>query len=173
MNTNFFVFLGLYLVSLMTRTGYELLKKAGKVNRESRIIFSLIFIAMFLLWMSWFSMCPLDPLQIALPGILRWIGLGALIMGLGLALGALVQLKGVENIEHLVTTGLFSKIRHPMYCGFMLWILGWALYHGAIISLVAGLAGIGNILYWKRLEEEELESRYGEIYREYRNGTWF
>ncbi|MDD4767906.1 MAG: hypothetical protein PHF87_10085 [Desulfotomaculaceae bacterium] len=33
--------------------------------------------------------------------------------------------------------------------------------------------GIGNIIYWKRLEEEELESRYGEIYREYRKGTWF
>ena len=55
----------------------------------------------------------------------------------------------------------------------MLWILGWAVYHCAIISLVAGLVGIGNIIYWQRLEEEELASRYGEIYREYRMGTWF
>ncbi len=38
----------------------------------------------------------------------------------------MIQLKGLENINHLVTTGLFSKIRHPMYDGFILWILGWA-----------------------------------------------
>jgi hypothetical protein len=91
-------------------------------------------IVMILLWMSWFGMCPLDPLQLALPGILRQIGLGLLIVGLVLALGALAQLRGVENIDYLVTTGLFSKIRHPMYTGFMLWILGWAVYHNAMIS---------------------------------------
>lgn len=173
MNINFLVFLVLFVVCLISRTSYELLKKAGRVDRGSKPVFAMIFGVMILLWMSWFSMCPLDPLKLALPGILRWIGLGAVIVGLGLALGALAQLRGVENIDHLVTTGLFTKIRHPMYTGFMLWILGWAVYHSAIISLVAGLVGIGNIIYWKRLEEEELESRYGEIYREYRKGTWF
>jgi len=53
-----------------------------------------------------------------------------------------------------------------MYTGFILWILGWAVYHSALISLLAGFIGIGNILYWQRLEEEELESRYREVYRD-------
>jgi protein-S-isoprenylcysteine O-methyltransferase Ste14 len=113
------------------------------------------------------------PLTPALPDLVRWIGLGALIAGLGLALGALAQLRGVENIDHLVTGGLFSKLRHPMYAGFILWILGWAIFQGAAVSLVVGLVGIGNILYWRRLEEADMGSRYGQTYRRYCQGTWF
>ena len=173
MNTYYLVFLGLYLGSLIIRTGYELLKKAGRVNPKRMIIFAVVFAAMCLLWASWFSLCPLDPFRFALPDIVRWVGLGMLIMGLGLAIGGVVQLRGLENINHLVTTGLFSKLRHPMYTGFILWILGWALYHGAVVSLVIGFVGIANILYWRRIEEENLESWYGEDYRRYRQGTWF
>jgi protein-S-isoprenylcysteine O-methyltransferase Ste14 len=79
----------------------------------------------------------------------------------------------VENIDHLVTTGLFSRIRHPMYAGFILWIVGWVVRDGAVVSLAVGLVGIGNILYWRRLEERALESGYGEVYRTYRQQTWF
>jgi protein-S-isoprenylcysteine O-methyltransferase Ste14 len=137
------------------------------------IIFAVVFAAMCLLWASWISLCPLDPFRFALPDIIQWVGLGMLIMGLGLAIGGVVQLRGLENINHLVTNRLFSKLRHPMYTGFILWILGWALYHGAVVSLIIGFVGIGNILYWRRLEEENLESWYGEDYRRYRQGTWF
>jgi len=173
MNTAYPVFLGLYLGSLIIRTGYELLKKAGRVDPKSRIVFAMIFAVMCLMWASWFSLCPLDPFRLSLPGPLRGAGLGVIILGLGLAIGGIVQLRSLENIDHLVTTGLFSKLRHPIYIGFICWILGWAIYHGAILSLVIGFLGIGNILYWRRLEEENLESWYGEAYRTYRRGTWF
>jgi protein-S-isoprenylcysteine O-methyltransferase Ste14 len=173
MNTDYLVFLCLYLSSLIIRTGYELLKKAGRVNPKSTIVFAVIFAVMCLMWVSWFSLCPLDPFRFTLPGIVRWIALGAVIVGLGLAIGGVAQLRGLENINHLVTAGLYSKLRHPIYAGFILWIFGWAIYHGAVVSLVIGCVGIGNILYWRRLEEENLESRYGEDYRGYRQGTWF
>lgn len=173
MKTAYFVFLGLYLGSLIIRTGYELLKKAGRVNPKSKIIFAVVFAVMGLMWASWFCLCPLDPFRLTLPGLVRWVGLGVVIVGLGLAIGGIVQLRGLENINHLVTSGLFSKLRHPIYTGFILWILGWAVYHGAIFSLVIGFLGIGNILYWRRLEEENLESWYGEDYQAYRRETWF
>jgi methanethiol S-methyltransferase len=79
----------------------------------------------------------------------------------------------VENIDHLVTNGLFSKLRHPMYTGFMLWILGWAIFWGAMLSLLIGILCIANILFWRSLEEKKLVSVYGEAYKEYRLGTWF
>jgi protein-S-isoprenylcysteine O-methyltransferase Ste14 len=79
----------------------------------------------------------------------------------------------VENVDHLVTTGLFAKIRHPMYAGFILWIVGWATTYGAFVSLAAGVLCIGNILYWRHLEEGALEACYGARYRDYRAGTWF
>jgi protein-S-isoprenylcysteine O-methyltransferase Ste14 len=115
-----FVFLGLYLCSLIIRTGYELLKKAGRVNPKSTIVFAVIFAVMCLMWASWFFLCPLDPFRLAPPVLLRWVGLGIVILGLGLAIGGIVQLRGLENINHLVTTGLFSKLRHPIYTGFIL-----------------------------------------------------
>jgi len=173
MSNEFLVFLGLYLVCLTTRTTYELFKKAGKVNLKSKTLFSLIFTAMCLMWVSWFLMCPRDPYPLDLPPAARWTGLGVFLLGWGLAIGALIQLKRLEDTDHLVTTGLFSVLRHPMYTGFIFWILGWCVFHGAGVSLLAGILGIANILYWRRLEEMALESRYGELYREYRRGTWF
>jgi hypothetical protein len=125
-----------------------------------------------MMWAGWFEMCPRDPFPVARPEGVRWAAFGAVLLGFGLAVGSLLQLRGVENIERLVTTGLYSKVRHPMYAGFILWIMGWAMYHGALISLVPGLAGIVSIFYWQRLEEASLELRYGETYRRYRAGTW-
>jgi protein-S-isoprenylcysteine O-methyltransferase Ste14 len=135
--------------------------------------FAIVFTAMCSLWVCWFAMCPLDPIVVALPDAVRWIGFGMFIIGWLLALGALAQLKGLENIDHLITTGVFRMIRHPMYTGFLLWIIGWGVYHGALMSLLIGIFGIGNILYWRRLEERKLESAYGERYSLYRSQTWF
>ncbi len=173
MNSEYLLFLGLYLLGLLIRAGYEILKKAGRVQPKSKWAFALVFAAMCLLWTSWFSLGPLDPWRLALPDPVHWIGYGVLMAGFGLAIGAFLQLRGLENISRLVTTGLFSRIRHPMYVGFILWILGWVMVHGALFSLVFGAIGIGNILYWRHLEEKDLETHYGEDYRRYRKGTWF
>lgn len=103
----------------------------------------------------------------------KWTGLTAFIDGLILAVGSVIQLRGLEDINHLVTTGLYLKIRHRMYVGFMLWIVGWALCHGAVVSLAIGIVGILSILYWQRPEERALEVQFGEAYRNYRDTTWF
>jgi protein-S-isoprenylcysteine O-methyltransferase Ste14 len=173
MDTTYLILVILFVASLSIRTGYEVLKDAGKVNPESKPLFAFIFATMCTLWVCWFSLCPLDPFRVNLPDVLRWGGLALVVVGLILALGALFQLRGLENIDHLVTSGLFAKIRHPMYTGFALWILGWSTYHNAIASLLVGLIGITNILYWRGLEEKRLVARYGETYQQYRGTTWF
>lgn len=163
----------LFLLCLAIRAAYELLKEAGKINLESKPIFALIFTAMIVLWISWFSLCPSDPFRIETPEMIRWIGFVVFALGLVIALTALAQLRGVENIDHLVTTGIFKKLRHPMYVGFISWILGWSVYHGAYVSLVIGVPGIISILWWRRLEEMRLEAQFGGDYREYRLTSWF
>jgi len=173
MDSTFLLVAGLCLIGLAIRSGYELLKKAGKVDTKNTAIFAVVFVAMSLMLASWPVMCPLDPWRIAVPGVVRWLGLGMVTAAVALAVGALVQLRGLENIDHLVTTGLFSRIRHPMYTGFILFIAGWVVRHGAVASLVIGVVCVGNILYWRRLEEGALEAQYGEDYRSYRKGTWF
>ena len=173
MHSTYFLVAGVCLLGLAIRTSYELLKKAGRVDPKSTAVFSVVFVAMCLMLASWPVMCPLDPWRIALPGAVRGIGLGLVTAALALAVGGLVQLRGLENIDHLVTTGLFARIRHPMYTGFILFIAGWVVRDGAAASLVVGLVCIGNILYWRRLEETALGSLYGERYRAYRRTTWF
>lgn len=172
MKTDYFIFLGLYFFGLIIRAVYEELKKKSRLDPTRKITFTVIFAAMCMMWASWFNMCPMDPFRFSVPFVIRWLGLGTFLAGLGLAIGAVIQLRGLENIDHLVTKGLFSKIRHPMYVGFILWIFGWAVYHGAVMSLCFGFAAVGNILYWQRLEERELESKYGEVYLKYRSETW-
>jgi protein-S-isoprenylcysteine O-methyltransferase Ste14 len=173
MDNGYFIFIALFLLSLIVRSGYELLKEGAKVNPENKLVFALVFASMCVLWLSWFVLCPLDPFRVNVPDLVRWSGLVLFIGGMILAFGALFQLRGVENIDHLITNGLFAKFRHPMYTGFILWILGWSIYHGAIASLAVGLMGIANILYWRRLEDARLLARYGEAYQRYRLTTWF
>ena len=43
MNSEYLLFLGLYLIGLIIRTGYELLKKAGRVHPKSKWAFALVF----------------------------------------------------------------------------------------------------------------------------------
>lgn len=173
MESSYLTLIVTFVVCLFVRTAYELLKEAGKVNPENKLIFAFIFTTMCALWVCWFVLCPLDPFQFNVPDAVRWSGLALFVVGMVLALGALFQLRGLENIDHLVTSGLFAKIRHPMYTGFVLWILGWSTYHGAFASLAVGLIGIANILYWRRLEDGRLQGQYGTVYEEYRGTTWF
>lgn len=173
MENSFLIPAVLFILCLAIRSLYEILKEARKINPESKPIFALIFTSMCTLWVSWFILCPSDPSHIDLPGSVRLTGLAVCIIGTILAVGALVQLRGVENIDHLVTTGLFKRIRHPMYLGFISWILGWSIYHSAWVSLAIGMLGIASVLWWRHLEDTRLEIQFPKEYQNYRLTTWF
>ena len=173
MSTTYLILMVLCLSGLMIRTGYELLKEAGRVDPRSKAVFTVVFMGMCLVLLTWPFLGLFDPIPIPLPTAVHWAGLFVLVTGLGLAVGGVMQLRGLENIDHLVVSGIFAKLRHPMYTGFMLWILGWIVYHGAILSVVLGGICIVSILYWRRIEEQKLEVQFGEEYRRYKKGTWF
>jgi protein-S-isoprenylcysteine O-methyltransferase Ste14 len=60
-----------------------------------------------------------------------------------------------------------------MYLGFILWIFGWAIYHGAIASLFLRFVAGGYSFYWQRLEKRELEPKCVKVYLEFKNKTRF
>jgi protein-S-isoprenylcysteine O-methyltransferase Ste14 len=173
MSAAYLVSVVLYLAGLLIRDVYEVRKKTGRVATKDTRLFAFVFASMCVMWVSWFAMGALDPARLPIPGALRWTGLGAVILGAGLVLGGMWQLKGVENIDHLVTTGLFSRMRHPMYVGFILFILGWGAYQGALASLGIGSLGVLSIVWWRHLEEGHMLSSYGAEYAAYRARTWF
>ncbi len=71
----------------------------------------------------------------------------------------------------LITSGLYSKMRHPMYTGAILMMGGWVLFFGSLWSVPLWLAF--SILYFVKSVKEEriLNGRFPE-YGEYRKRTW-
>ena len=76
------------------------------------------------------------------------------------------------SARRLVTNGLYSKIRHPIY------IFGSGAYFGAFMALqvwpilVAWLALLPLEMLRARREVCLLRERFGERYEQYRRGTW-
>jgi len=128
---------------------------------------------MLLLWLSWFALCSLDIYKIALPDIIRYAGISLVGMGVIVFLTGLLTIKSLESYEgDLITRGIYSKIRHPMYLGFILWLIGMPFFNGGLLSFALCIVFIANVLFWKYLEEKELVNRFS-AYKEYKKKTIF
>jgi protein-S-isoprenylcysteine O-methyltransferase Ste14 len=173
MDTAFLLLSICFLVCLAVRDGYELLKERRAIREGSRPAFIVVLIAMCGLWISWFILCRLDPHRLGVPEAAQWAGRIVMGFGMVLAVGALIQLRGLEGIDHLVTRGLFKRLRHPMYLGFMLWIVGWCIAWDAATGMVLGIPALLSILWWRHLEDRRLGAQFGQAYEEYRKSTWF
>ncbi len=173
MSVRYVVLAGVYLLGLLGRGVYEWLKERRRVDPTRRLVFAVVFADMSLMWASWFGMGALDPFRLGLPPALNWGGLALVIVGALLFLGGLIQLRALENTKTLVTTGLFSVTRHPIYLGFVLWLLGWPVFQDAGMSLFLAAPGIASILSWRRNEERALQIQFGSAYRDYQQRTRF
>ena len=72
-----------------------------------------------------------------------------------------------EKIEKLLTTGIFSRVRHPMYGSLVLVVLGIAIASGVTLALVpAVIIAVLNMLTALK-EEEFLIKKFGDEYIEY------
>ena len=168
----FFILIFVCILTHIIRSVYELLKYK-KILQPTGLSFIIMFLNMALLWVSWFALCSLDEFKIVLPDIIRYIGLLIVIIGLILFLTALLTIKTLENYEgDLITKGIYSKIRHPMYLGFILWSFGMPVYWGAYFSFILSFIFIGNVLLWRYLEEIDLVKRFPG-YNDYMSNTFF
>ena len=73
----------------------------------------------------------------------------------------------------LVTHGLYSKIRNPIYVFGSLVIVGMILVIGRPVWLLIFAVIIPLQIWRARKESAVLEGAFGEEYRKYRAGTWF
>ena len=73
----------------------------------------------------------------------------------------------------LVTTGIYAKIRNPIYVFGEFFILGVALLSGRWWLLVVGAAIVPMQVMRARNEARVLREAFGEEYGRYRAQTWF
>jgi protein-S-isoprenylcysteine O-methyltransferase Ste14 len=173
MNTEmFYVFAAVCTATHIVRSMYEILKHK-KIVQPARLSFIIIFINMGLLWASWIGLCSHDLYKTDLPSILRIAGILLAAVGLIIFLAGLFTIKTLESYQgDLITKGIYSKIRHPMYLGFILWLIGFPVFFGAIFSFFLSFIFIANIMFWIYLEEKELRKRFSS-YLNYKRTTIF
>ena len=105
------------------------------------------------------------------------IGIGMAIFGFALWVMARIQLGESFSVtaqaKALVTTGLYSKIRHPIYFFAGIAFLGLFIAWGKLIPLVVFLVLYPMQILRIKKEEAVLEQEFGEEYRRYQESTWF
>ena len=128
-----------------------------------------ISIAMFVGWATWFYLVASDPLALSIPDWLAYSGLGLALLG---ALFCVLAALGLKNAKgKLVTTGVYSKFRHPLHVGMVLSFVGFPLFFHALTMLVFAVFLSANVAFWQYLEEPELEAKFKD-YAEYKKSTW-
>ena len=171
-NQSFIVLVSLCVITHIVRTVYEILKHKNKLV-PSKLSFVIVFSNMVVLWISWIVLCSADIYRIKLPDIVNYLGLFLFLIGVIFFLTALFTIKTLETYDgDLITKGIYSKIRHPMYLGFILWLIAAPIYFGSVFSFILSLLFIGNVLFWRYLEELELDKRFPE-YKVYKTKTIF
>jgi protein-S-isoprenylcysteine O-methyltransferase Ste14 len=75
--------------------------------------------------------------------------------------------------KSLVTTGLYSRIRNPIYVFGGLVIAAFLVYIGRPLLLLAFVVLIPVQIVRARKESRVLEETFGDEYRAYRARTWF
>jgi protein-S-isoprenylcysteine O-methyltransferase Ste14 len=126
-------------------------------------------IAFAILMIATVHMAPWTPLRIA--------GAAMAVVGLALLTVARLQLGNSFSItpqaKRLVTHGLYSRIRHPVYVFGWLAISGLILYFHQPKFLFLMVVLVPVQVARARAEERVLAQHFGEAYAAYRAGTWF
>ncbi len=73
-----------------------------------------------------------------------------------------------RNDDRLVTTGIRARVRHPVYLGHLCEMIAWSVGTGLVVcwALAAFAVATGAVMI--RMEDVELEKRFGEEYVKYR-----
>jgi protein-S-isoprenylcysteine O-methyltransferase Ste14 len=121
----------------------------------------------------------LDPALLMQPEpAVAWMGLAICLVGLAIiawalrTMGKVMQVSPEPKAEgHLITGGVYRWLRHPMYTGMTLIVIGLAMRRPTPFTLLFGVALIVMLHFKSRYEERMLVVRYAD-YAAYRKGTW-
>ena len=83
----------------------------------------------------------------------------------------LAELEPARHPQQLITTGIRARVRHPFYLAHFCELFGWMLGTGSLTlaGMVVFALVTGAIMI--RKEDDELEQRFGEPFRRYRESV--
>ena len=142
----------------------------------SRLLHTLLAAAAFaLVFNPSLSVGPLAWRFVPNSAVIAYTGLALTVAGTVFAIWARVFLGRnwssfvtIKEEHQMIQSGPYALVRHPIYSGFLLGLLGTALASGEVRALVA--LPIAFLAWWtkSRLEEKFMEQRFGDEYAAYR-----
>ena len=78
------------------------------------------------------------------------------------------ELEPERHEQRLHTRGIRARVRHPYYLGHVCELLGWTVGTGLAVLWALTVFAVVTGAIMIRMEDTELEQRFGEPYREYR-----
>jgi protein-S-isoprenylcysteine O-methyltransferase Ste14 len=175
-----------YFAFRVRQAGERLMPDREAVKREGRGVFAARVVAFFLL-IALLVLYALDSpwmraLSIPLPSWLRWAGFALGLASLALwtwvqaALGKewSPQLQLREE-HHLVTTGPYARVCHPLYTAMFGWGTSVALVTANWVFVFLAMAAIAGPVARVPREEQMMLEEFGEEYKAYmqRTGRFF
>jgi protein-S-isoprenylcysteine O-methyltransferase Ste14 len=73
----------------------------------------------------------------------------------------------VEKPQTLVTSGIYARVRNPLYSAHLCTVMGWAVGTGLAVAYACAAFYLLTLAWMLPREEQELRSRFGELYVEY------
>jgi protein-S-isoprenylcysteine O-methyltransferase Ste14 len=175
-----------YFSFRVRQAGERLMPDHEAIEREGRGMFAARVVAFFLMLALLVLYALNSPwigaLSIPLPGWLRWVGFALGLVSLGLwtwtqaALGkewsAQLQLR---KEHHLVTTGPYARVRHPLYSAMVGIGIAFALVTANWVFVLLAALVIAGLVARVPREERMMIEEFGEEYKAYmqRTGRFF
>jgi protein-S-isoprenylcysteine O-methyltransferase Ste14 len=158
-------------------------RTAKPVRKREPLLMRLAFIAQALLtaillghhsWSGWLGV------QLIHGGWTRYgIAVMLIVIGLTISIWARRILGGnwsgsvtVKEGHELVQSGPYRYVRHPIYSGLLLMILGTGLASGQVHGLLAFPIALVSFWIKSRVEEQWMTAEFGERYATYKKTTW-
>ncbi len=169
----------LSLYWLITALGTK--KIAVNENTGLRVFrMSMLVLIFLLLGTDWLRIGPLGWRFVPRHSNLIWLGVALTIAGVALAIWARYNLgrnwsdKVVLKVDHeLIRRGPYKYLRHPIYTGVVVGLIGTALTIGVWRGVLAVIVLATNYYVKAVREERILSAKFGDAFAEHRRRTGF
>jgi len=125
-------------------------------------------------YVTWILMGIFDPLNLGVSYYI-FVPLGLIISVLGIIIlsKTLGKLEKLHEGRGIIKEGIYVKLRHPIYYGTILVVIGIPLIFQTTLTLISSAIWISFMLVWRYWEEKSLTKKFGKEYEEYKKETWF
>jgi protein-S-isoprenylcysteine O-methyltransferase Ste14 len=155
---------------------HEAIEREGRGTFAARVVAFFLMLALLVLYAlnsPW-----IGALSIPLPGWLRWVGFALGLASLALWTWAQASLGKewspqlqLREEHHLVTTGPYTRIRHPLYTAMFGYGTSLALVTANWIFVVLAVVMIAGLFARVPKEEQMMIKEFGEEYKAYMQRT--